>query len=80
MLWQSVGRGLRLVAAGIVIGVPASLALTRLIAGQLYGIEPTDPASYVVVCLVLILAGVLGSYVPARRAARMDPTAALRYE
>ena len=77
-LW--IGRGLLLVAAGIAIGVPASLALTRLIAGQLYGIQPTDPATYIVVCLVLVITAILGSYVPARRAAGMNPTAALRHE
>ena len=73
-------RGLRLVAAGIVVGVAASLELTRFIASQIWGISATDPATFVGVAMLLTLVSLLACYIPARRAMRVDPMVALRYE
>lgn len=75
-----VGRGLKLGVLGLAIGTAVSLALSRLIASQLYGIRPTDPATYAVVSVLFIGTAVLACYLPARRAARIDPIAALRCE
>jgi len=72
--------GLRLVALGVVIGLVGSLALTRLIAGLLYGTSTADPAVYLGVALVLAAAAALAAYVPAYRASRLEPLTALRYE
>jgi putative ABC transport system permease protein len=72
--------GLRLVAVGLVIGLVASLALTRLIAGLLYGTSTADPAVYLGVAVVLAAAAALAAYVPAYRASRLEPLTALRYE
>jgi putative ABC transport system permease protein len=75
-----VGQGLLLLAIGIVVGILGALALTRSLASLLYGIRPADPITFV--CVVVILAGValLASYIPARRATKVDPMIALRYE
>jgi putative ABC transport system permease protein len=75
-----VGDALLLAAAGVVLGATGALILTRFIASHLFGISPADPATYVVVSLVLLAAALLASYVPARRAARVSPLVALRYE
>jgi predicted permease len=72
--------GLRLLVPGIAFGLLASLALTRLLGSQLYGIEPTDPLSFATVSVVLVAVGLLASWLPARRAMRVDPMIALRYE
>ena len=73
-----VTQGLALVGGGVVIGLIAAGALTRLIRGLLFGVAPLDPASFVGVAVVLLTAGFLASYVPARRATRYDPLIALR--
>jgi ABC-type antimicrobial peptide transport system permease subunit len=70
----------RLVGAGLVIGVAAAVLLTRLISKQLYGVKPTDPQTFVGVAALLVAAGLLASYLPARRATRVDPILALREE
>jgi putative ABC transport system permease protein len=72
--------GLGLVGAGVVIGMAASAALARLMASLLFGIRPLDPTTYVVVPLVLVLTTLLASYLPARRAAGVDPVGALKAE
>jgi len=69
-----------LVAAGVVIGLGLSLAAGRMIASQLFGLEPTDPATMVAAMLVMLAVSVMAGYLPARRAARVDPMVALRYE
>jgi putative ABC transport system permease protein len=72
--------GLRLVAVGIVIGLAASLVLARLIASQLWGVSAHDPVTMLVVPLLLLVIGVLACWIPARRATRVSPVIALRYE
>jgi predicted permease len=73
-------QGLRLTALGAVLGLVGALALSRLLASLLYEIGPWDPLTFVVATTGLIGAGALASYLPARRAAKVDPNVALRYE
>jgi putative ABC transport system permease protein len=75
-----VGQGLRLTAAGVVIGFAGAWALTRFLTSFLFGILATDFATYAVVSLVLASVSVTACYVPARRATKVDPMVALRYE
>jgi putative ABC transport system permease protein len=71
---------LRLVGSGVVVGVGASLAATRVLANQLFGVTPYDPATLSAVALLVLGVGLLACYLPARRASRVDPKVALRYE
>ena len=75
-----VGRGLVLAVAGVVIGLLGAVALTRFMQGVLYGVEATDPLTFVAVALGLLGIAVLASWIPARRAAMVDPALAIRYE
>jgi len=75
-----VGQGLKLTLLGTSIGLAGALGLTRVIASLLYDVSPTDPLTFAFVSLVLIGVAALASYLPARRAARIDPMVALRYE
>jgi len=75
-----VGQGLRLSLIGIGAGLAAALGLTRLMSSMLYGVRPTDLVTFAAVSLLLAGVAVLASYVPARRATRVDPIIALRYE
>ena len=75
-----VGHGLLLVAAGIAVGLAASLGLSRLMTNLLFGISSTDPATFIAVPLILGTMAVLASYIPAFRATRLDPSVALRNE
>ncbi len=75
-----VGDGLRLVAVGAVLGLIASLALTRSMATLLYAISPRDVSMFAVATVTLLVTGLVASYVPARRATRIDPVRALRAE
>jgi ABC-type antimicrobial peptide transport system permease subunit len=68
------------VAVGIAIGVPVAFALTRLVSSKLYGLKATDPLTITVASLVLAAVAMLAGYLPARRASRVDPLIALRYE
>ena len=72
--------GLELAGAGTAIGLAAAAGLTRLMKSVLFGISPVDPHTYTAVSLVLVLATVLASYLPARRAAAVDPVETLRAE
>ena len=72
--------GGRLVLVGVAIGVAASLASTRLLRSQLFGVEPADPLAYAVVAVVLGLVTLVACYIPARRAAGVDPVVALRQD
>jgi putative ABC transport system permease protein len=74
------GYGGRLAAAGIVLGIGGSLALTRLLASYLYGVKPADPATLAAVVALVSLAAMLACYAPARRAMRIDPAQALRHD
>ena len=73
-------HGLRPVAVGALIGLAGSAAVTRLLGSQLYGIAPYDPPAVAAGLVVLLGAGAFACYLPARRAARLDPAAALRFE
>ena len=72
--------GARWHLAGIVIGVIGSLAITRAIRSLLFGVSPTDPLTFITVALLLVAVALLACWFPARRAAKVDPMVALRYE
>ena len=80
ILGMVVKSGTLLACSGAVIGLAAAFLLTRLIASLLFGVGPTDPLTFLCVPIALISVAILASYVPARRAARVDPMVALRYE
>jgi putative ABC transport system permease protein len=73
-------KGLLLGLAGSLLGLAGSLALTRLLSSVLYGVQPHDPATLFAVALALNAIALLACYIPARRATRIDPMEALRYE
>ncbi len=80
VLAMIVGRGVALAAIGAGLGLLASLALSGLLTSLLYGVSSTDPVSFAAVALFLLAVAALASYIPARRASRVDPSEALRYE
>jgi predicted permease len=80
VLTMVVGEGLSMAAIGVAIGLALSLALTRVLASFLFGVGPGDVATFVSVSVALVAATCLASYVPARRATRVDPIRALRHE
>jgi len=75
-----VGQGLKLSGAGVGIGLASAIGLMRLIAGLLYGVSPADPVTFAVAPSLLLLVSISACYLPARRAMRVDPVMALRYE
>ena len=76
ILWE----GLVLTAVALLVGLLLGLAVARVGANQLYGVSPADPISIIVTVTLLGVASLLASYIPARRAAKVDPMQALRYE
>jgi putative ABC transport system permease protein len=73
-------KGLVMIVVGLVIGVAGALALTRVLTSFLYSVTPTDPMTFVAVSLLLMVVGLVACYIPARRATKIDPMSALRYE
>jgi len=73
-------RGLLLIAIGIALGELASIGLTRLVQSQIWGVSPRDPLTFCAVLIVLIMVGAAACFAPARRATRVDPLVALRYQ
>ncbi len=80
MVWMVLRETMLLVAIGIAIGLPVAIASARLIRDQLFGLEPTDPLTLYGATLAIVAVAALAGYLPARRAARVDPMVALRYE
>jgi ABC-type antimicrobial peptide transport system permease subunit len=80
VLAMVLAEGMRLVAIGLVIGIPVVWGSVRVAASQFYGIEAHDPGSVAVACAVFALVAALAGYLPARRATKVDPMVALRYE
>jgi putative ABC transport system permease protein len=80
VLGMIVGNAMRLALVGIVIGLGAAFALTRLMENMLYEVKATDPLTFVVISILLALVAAAASYMPARRATRIDPMDALRHE
>ncbi len=79
-IWNVFSRGFTFVFPGLILGLLVSLALGRYIESQLYGVTVTDPLTYVLCSLTLLLSAILACWIPARRAAKIDPMEALRYE
>ena len=75
-----VGQGLRLVIVGVAAGLAGALALTRVLTSMLYGVTATDPATFLAITGLLTGAALLASFIPARRAAGVDPALAMRCE
>jgi ABC-type antimicrobial peptide transport system permease subunit len=80
MVQVFIGEGIRLAAIGVVIGLTGAIALTQLLSGLLFGVQPTDPLAFAGAILVVLLVAGLASYLPARRAAALNPMVALRNE
>ena len=75
-----IGKGLILTLIGVALGVTGSFFVTRLMSGMLFQVKASDPAVYVMVAILLAVVALVASYIPARRAARIDPLIAIRQE
>jgi predicted permease len=80
VLRRVIGEGMRLVIVGLVLGLLASFSLAQLVSNLLYEVTPTDPTTVAGACVLALLISFIASFIPARRAARVDPLVALRYE
>jgi putative ABC transport system permease protein len=80
LLWLVMKEGAKFSIIGIAIGTTSALAVTRLLSSELYGVSPLDPVTFLGAASVMAIVTVLASYIPARRAMRMDPMVALRLE
>src|SRR5262249_49770782 len=80
VLKMILGEGLRLAGFGVIGGLIAAFALTRLMGGLLYGVSATDPTTFVGMAIVLVGVAMFAAWLPARKAVRVDPLVALRYE
>jgi putative ABC transport system permease protein len=80
VLRMILNQSVKLTIVGLIVGTLASVALTRFIASLLFDVDPTDPVTLISVSLLLAVVSILASYIPARRAARVNPVVALRYE
>jgi ABC-type antimicrobial peptide transport system permease subunit len=74
------GRGIKQLALGVVLGLAAGLAVCRLMARLMFHVSPSDPLTFIAVTATLLAAGLFATWLPARRAAKLDPVKALRYE
>ncbi len=80
ILWMVLRNTVTLLATGLATGIPASLVATRLVKSQLYGVGAADALSFIIATLILVIVAILAGFLPARRAAAVDPAVALRYE
>ena len=80
MAWMAIGQGMLLALIGVGLGLAGSLALTRVVKSLLFNVSATDPATFVGVALLLVAVALIASYIPARRATKVDPLQALRQE
>jgi putative ABC transport system permease protein len=80
VLGMVMGNGIKLSLVGVAIGLACNGVLTRLMARLLYGVRPSDPATFALVSIVLGAVALVASYIPARRATKVDPMVALRHE
>jgi len=80
VLRMILGQGMAVIMIGVALGLGASFGLLRLMKSLLFGVSETDPLTYVSITLVLVMVALLACYIPARRATKVDPLEALRYE
>jgi putative ABC transport system permease protein len=80
VLRMVLGQGMKMAAAGVVLGFIGSVLATRALAGMLFGVNTTDPLTFSAVAVLLSVVALLACYMPARRATKVDPMVALRYE